>query len=172
MRFSGFVISMVIIAGLLYLGSLLLPSKITISKSILIKAPEIRVEREIRDFKNWKHWYPAFKNENVSVIENPAKPGMIQSVSLKDNNGKLLTLNLVASKPDTVTIEVKNVSSTKVNYQFLMARHKDGQTQLTWNVNTLVPWYSVEKVKGIFLDKISGPQYEAALMNLKKAAEK
>ena len=53
-----------------------------------------------------------------------------------------------------------------------MARHKDGQTQLTWNVNTLVPWYSVEKVKGIFLDKISGPQYEAALMNLKKAAEK
>jgi hypothetical protein len=32
-------------------------------------------------------------------------------------------------------------------------------------------WYPWEKAKGIFLDKVSGPQYEAALANLKKAVE-
>jgi hypothetical protein len=39
-------------------------------------------------------------------------------------------------------------------------------------VNTYFKWYPWEKIKGIFLDKISGPQYESALVRLKEFAEK
>ena len=97
---------------------------------------------------------------------------VINSVSLKDNKGKRLDLDLIESKPDTTVIAVESASSTKVNYQFILSANSNGQTLLIWNVNTFMGWYPWRKIKGIFLDKITGPQYQAALVNLKKSAEK
>jgi len=171
MRFVGFMLSLVIIFIVLFLSGLLLPSKVTISKSVLINATSTEVKREVLEFDHWKNWYPAFKNENVSIKDNPASVKVIHSVSLKDNKGKELRLDLIKSKADTIEIHLESASSTKVNYQFIITHHGDGQTQLTWNVNTFMPWYPWEKIKGIFLDKVSGPQYEEALIKLKKSVE-
>lgn len=172
MRLLRFGFSVFVILILIILAGFLLPSKVTVSKSTLINASQKRIDSELQDFNNWKNWYPSFQNENVTVINNPAKSNILNSVSLKDDKGKLLDLDLVESKPDTTSIVLKSQSSTKVNYQFILTSHSDGQTQLTWNINTTLGWYPWEKIKGIFLDKISGPQYEAALENLKKACEK
>ena len=172
MRFLKFIFSIIIILLIIFLAGFLLPSKVTVSKSTLINATQTRIDSEIQDFNNWKNWYPAFQNENVSVINNPAKPNILNSVSLKDNKGKQMVLDLVESKPDTTVVILESQSATKVNYQFILTPHSNGQTQLTWNVNTFLGWYPWEKIKGIFLDKMNGPQYESALLNLKKAAEK
>ncbi len=172
MRFLRFVFSIVVILILIILASLLLPSKVTISKSVLIKASKTKINSELQDFNNWKNWYPAFQNKNVSVINNPSKSNAINSVSLKDKQGRQLVLDLIESKQDTIVVAIESQSSTKVNYQFILTAHSNGQTQLTWNVNTALGWYPWEKIKGIFLDKISGPQYQTALENLKQAAEK
>ena len=171
MRFLRFIVSILIIFIIIFLVSLLLPSKVTVSKSVLINSSEAHVGKEIQDFHNWKNWYPTFQGENIIVINNPSKPGTINSVSLKDNRGKELKFDLIKSKADTIEIELENQSSTKIDYQFILTTHSDGQTQLTWNVNTTMKWYPWEKAKGIFLDKVSGPQYEAALINLKKSVE-
>ena len=171
MRFVRFFVSILIIFIVIFLLSLLLPSKVTVAKSVLINAPKMRVHQQVDDFNNWKNWYPAFQGENINVTVNPAKPGIIKSVSLIDNNGKKIRFDLIKSKPDTLDINLKNESSTKIDFQFILSTHSDGQTQITWNVNTTMKWYPWEKAKGIFLDKVSGPQYEAALANLKKAVE-
>ncbi len=172
MRPVRFFFSIMVFGAIIFLVSFLLPSKVTLSKSILIRASQMRVNREIQDFSNWKNWYPAFQNEKVSVIKNSTKPGVINSVSITDEKGKRLDLDLIKSKPDTIVIDLVSNSSTKVNYQFILSTNRDGQTQITWNVNASSRWYPWEKIKGIFLDKISGPQYEAALIDLKKASEK
>jgi hypothetical protein len=169
MRFVRFFGSILIIFIVIFLLSLLLPSKVTVAKSVLINAPKMRVHQQVDDFQNWKNWYPAFQGENIII--NPPKPGIIKSVSLNDNKGKELQFDLIKSKADTLDINLKNQSSTKIDYQFILSTHSDGQTQITWNVNTTMKWYPWEKAKGIFLDKVSGPQYEAALTNLKKAVE-
>jgi hypothetical protein len=153
------------------LVSLLLPSKVTVSKSVLINTSKAQVHQQIDDFQNWKNWYPAFQAENINVISDSSKPGVINSVSLKDNKAKELKFDLIKSNADTIEIQIENQSSTKIDYQFILTPHSDGQTQLTWNVNTTMQWYPWEKAKGIFLDKVSGPQYEAALFNLKKNIE-
>ncbi len=171
MHFLRFIFTILTILIVIFLASFLLPSKVTVSKSVLINASQDKVEKEIEDFNNWKNWYPAFQNENVSVISNPIKPGFINSVSVTDTTGKISYFDLVSSGRDTINI-IATQSSTKINYQFILTPHIDGQTQITWNVNVLLGWYPWEKVKGIFLDKIAGPQYEVALLNLKKAAEK
>jgi hypothetical protein len=171
MRFVRFFVSILIIFIVIFLFSLLLPSKVTVSKSVLINSSKTQVHQQVGDFQNWKNWYPAFQSENINVIINPPKPGIIKSVSLNDAKGKKLQFDLIKSRPDTLDIKLRNQSLTKIEYQFILSSHSDGQTQLTWNVNTTMKWYPWEKAKGIFLDKVSGPQYEAALLNLKRAVE-
>ena len=48
-----FVISVIIMMGFLAIVTLFLPSKVTVSKSILINATEAEVTKEIGAFKNW-----------------------------------------------------------------------------------------------------------------------
>ncbi len=172
MRVLKFVLGVSVIFVLILLMSLLLPSKVSVSKSTLINASPVRIDSMIQDFDNWKKWYPAFQNDAVTVVTDPPKPGIISSVSLKAADEKKMTLNLVESKRETTVVALESNASTKVNYQFIVTSHGNAQTKLTWNINTTLRWFPWEKIKGIFLDKISGPQYESALAQLKAAAEK
>ena len=165
----GFCIVIIILVAL---AGLLLPSKVTITKSVLINAPSQKIKNQVNDLDDWKNWYPAFQNNTIRVTTNTSKKNALQSISLKDNNGKEIDLDLIVSSNDTIEVAVESPSSAKVFYQFLLIPHLSGKTQLTLNVNTYFKWYPWEKIKGIFLDKISGPQYESALNKLKEFIEK
>ena len=171
-RLTGFLIFFISIFLVIGLLSFLLPSKVSLTKSAEINATSALVRDQITNFEQWKNWYPAFKDENITVIKNPPAQNILNSVTLKDKQGKNITLNLIDSNQNTIDIEVQSLSSTKVSYQFILNSKMDNQIQLTWNVNTSFAWYPWKRIEGIFLDKFSGDQYEAALLNLKKAAEK
>ena len=38
-------------------------------------------------------------------------------------------------------------------------------------VNTALSWYPWDRLKGVFMDKIAGPQYQLALDNIIKACK-
>ena len=172
MRFVRFALGITAILILILLAGFLLPSKVSISKTALVNASPSRVDSQLVDFDHWKNWFPPLQGENVSMVKLPARSGAINSVSLSDGQGKKLELDLLESKKDTILVVLTSMASAKVNYQFILTNHNNAQTQITWNVNTDLGWYPWDKVRGIFLDKISGPQYEAALANLKKTLEK
>ena len=86
--------------------------------------------------------------------------------------GKKIDFDLTYYSKNNLIVAFKSRSSTKIFYQFLLIPHLSGKMQLTLNVNAVFKWYPWEKIKGVFLDKISGPQYEAALSNLKTLVEK
>jgi hypothetical protein len=83
----------------------------------------------------------------------------------------MIDLNLLASAQNTIDIQLRSSSSTKVNYQFILTPKMNNQTQLTWNININLGWQPWKKIEGILFDKFSGDQYETALDNLRKAAE-
>jgi len=166
-----FIIFLIAVFIVIFLISLLLPSKVTVSKSVDINASEEAVSNQIVNFEEWKNWYPAFKDENISIIKNPPAVNTLASVTLKDRNGKSITLLLIDTSKQTININLQSASSTKVSYQFIMIPKINNQVQLTWNVNTNLGWLPWKKMEGILLDKFSGNQYEAALENLRKAAE-
>ena len=172
MRFVRFALGIIAILILILLAGFLLPSKVSISKTALVNASPSRVDSQLVDFDRWKNWFPPLQGESVSMVKHPARSGAINSVSLIDGQGKKLDLDLLEAKKDTILVVLTSMASAKVNYQFILTNHNNAQTQITWNVNTDLGWYPWDKVRGIFLDKISGPQYEAALANLKKALEK
>ena len=168
LRFSFFILAIFII---IFLISFLLPSKVTVAKSVEINASQESVREQIVDFKNWENWYPAFKDENITIIKNSSGKDNLASVTLKDKNGKMINLNLIDSTQNTIDIQIQSSSSTKVSYQFILTPKTNNQIQLTWNVNINLGWLPWKKIEGILMDKFSGPQYEAALDNLRKAAE-
>lgn len=170
-RLLGFLFFIITVFLVIFLISLLLPSKVTITKSIEINATPKKVSDQIIKFKNWKNWYPAFTDENITVIKNQSAKNILNSVTLNDKQGRSNTLNLVDSSNHTLDINLQSISSARVNYQFFIIPKNNNQTQVTWNINTDLGWYPWKRIRGIFLDKISGSQYETALENLKKAVE-
>ena len=83
---------------------------------------------------------------------------------------KRLSLVLLNSSPQNISVRLLEDDQNSKTYQFVLLPNDEGQTQLTWNVN--LTWAGIHgKNWEDFLDKIIGPQYEAALENLKKAAE-
>ncbi len=171
MGFVKFIIFILGVFIIIFLLALLLPSKVTVAKSVDINASREAVKNQIVNFDKWKNWYPAFKDENVSVIKNPVSSEYISSVTLKDKKEKVILLNLVDTLNGKIDIEVQSNSSTQVQYEFLLIPKLNNQNQLTWNININLGWYPWKRIEGIFFDKFSGTQYEAALDDLRKAAE-
>ncbi len=171
MQFFKFIIFLVFVFIIIFLISLLLPSRVTILKYVEINAPAEKVMNLVVNFEEWKNWYPAFKDENISVTKNSSAKGVLSSVTLKDMNGKSVNLSLLDTAQHLIDIQLKSSSSSEVNYQFVLLPKANSQTQLTWNVNINLGWMPWKKIQGIFMDKFSGEQYQTALENLKKAAE-
>jgi predicted PurR-regulated permease PerM len=167
MAFLRFIIFLLVIFLIIFLMSLLLPSSVTVAKSVDINASREKVMNQIVNFEEWENWYPAFKDENITVIKNPSKT----SVTLKDSKGKSVTLKLKDSTQNTINIQLESSSSTKVSYQFILIPITNNQIQLMWNININFGWLPWKKIEGLLMDKFSGPQYETALENLRKAAE-
>ncbi len=171
MSFLRFIIFLLGVFIVIFLLALLLPSKVTVAKSIDINASNGKVKNQIVNFEQWKNWYPAFKDENITIVKNLSKGNVISSVTLKDKEGKTILLNLVDTSNNKINIDVESASSTKVDYTFLLIPKLNNQTQLTWDVNINLGWYPWKRIEGILFDKFSGAQYEAALDDLRKAAE-
>lgn len=167
-KFIIFILGVFIIILLL---AMFLPSSVTVAKSVDINASRNSIKNQIVNFEEWKNWYPAFKNENISITKNSASSKIISSVTLKDKNGKTIHLNLIDTANNKIDIEVQSTSSTKVQYMFLLIPKVNNQTQLTWDINVDLGWYPWKRIEGILFDKFSGFQYEAALDDLRKAAE-
>lgn len=169
-RVKLFFIAVVMLIGFLCLITVFLPSKIRVSKWVNINANENAVAMQINDFNNWKNWYPGFQNKEVTVniSEQDNKP----FATLTNKNQKKISLSLLESSPENIIILVSEEKGNSKTYEFILSPNGIGKTQLTWNVNMQLGWYPWRKFAGIFLDKVTGPQYEAALQNLKIAAEK
>ncbi len=165
-----FLIGILILIGFLWLITLFLPQRITVTRWINIDASETIVAAQINDFKNLKNWYPAFQNENISV--DISQKNDTPSVILTNENGKMIFLVLLKSSPQNINIRLLDDDQNLKTYRFVIVPNNKGQTQLTWNVDVELGWYPWKKLGSIFLDKFIGPQCEAALENLKKSAEK
>lgn len=171
---KSFVVFFISIVCLILIGSLLgllLPSKVTVAKSVVVDASAEKVLPQIADLRNWTHWYPIMNQEAGSDIALSFPDNDGKKAVLNDSAGRSIHMQITSVNKDTVAISLHTKSSTKVDYQFLLIPHKSGELQITLNVNTQFPWYPWQKMKGLFMDKMTGPQYEMALHQLKNYVE-
>lgn len=166
---AGFLFMMCFFFGI----ALLLPSKVTVSKSVIINAPPLAVAGQIKDFNKWKNWYPALRDEEVSLInfENQ-KDSLHHSMQLRDKKGHCIIYKMMQSSNDTIKIDLQTNGTKTTGYQFILLPDGKSHTLLIWNINSVLGWYPWKRIQGLVMDKITGPGYTSALQELKKTVEK
>ena len=168
---KGFII---VIAGLFFfitILSLFIPSKIMVTKGVVINAKAEKVFAEVSDLKNWKHWQPVFKNDAVNIKFDTTGNGVSNSCEW-DSKGNKNRIIITDKKDNTITATLlRNDENDVFNTIRVLPLADSNQVQAEWNVLIKLKWYPWEKFYGIFIEKITGDGYEDALNSLKDYVE-
>ena len=145
--------------------SLLIPSNIRISRTVIINDTTGKVINQVSNIKNWSNWHPMFTAQGVTVTNLSNGCDIIY-------NNKTTHLVLESANSNSVKFSLKaDGENDIVNEILAMPIPQQNAMQVEWSAYVKLHWYPWEKFYGIFVDKLSGPGYEAALNGLKKYIE-
>jgi hypothetical protein len=166
--FKGFIIAIAGLFIMITLISLLIPSKVMVARGVVIHVSADKIFPQISRLSNWKNWQPVFKGDSVKVTYSA------DSTSCQwETNGKPSTLVIDSAKDNAVYFSLQQKGETDVkNILILLPLPDSNSVQVEWRAVTKLRWYPWEKFYGIFIDKLSGPGYDAALNSLKEYVEK
>jgi hypothetical protein len=151
--------------------SLLIPSKILTSKSVLINAPKDSIQRMVNDLNEWKKWHPIFSQ--ASLVANVSNPSTSKNASIQwKSDGKQNSIVITAVSADDLRFNVDRKGERTVENSIVIVP-MEGATEylVEWRALNTSKWYPWEKFAGIFVSQITGPGYEAALQGLKTYVE-
>jgi len=169
MRFlKQFLIGLLTFAILLLGLSLMLPSRINVSKSVLVYADHQKVNSAIADLTQWKNWNPILQNPQIQYeIATP------QQVSWKSPDGISQMITLEQSAPDSISITIlsdgKQVFATGFN---IISHQQDSLlTKIEWWISEDLKWYPWQKFYGLFAESFRDTYMENTLQSLKDYLE-
>lgn len=150
-----------VIIGLIVLATSLLPSKISIVKSVDISGQGECAMNQVNDFNRWPEWLPLLK-EGLATLRSVSGDDAV----LNQRPGNTVELHYAIKTADSTLVTMTQPGANPVEMIFLFNQTKSG-SKLHFIVNTKLRWYPWEKIGGIFVDKMMGGQYEEALKNIK-----
>lgn len=164
----------IVLAGLfifITILSLFIPSKLLVTRAVVINARPDKVFTEISNLQNWKHWQPVFINDSAVIKFDTDANGI--SNSCEWNTGGKENKMLITDKKDNVlNITLSRQRENDVlNTIRILPLADSSQVQAEWSVLIKLKWYPWEKFYGIFIEKVSGQGYEDALNSLKAYTE-
>ena len=169
--FRGFFI---VLAGLfIYITilSLFIPSKLMVTRAVVINAKAGKVFNEISDLKNWKHWQPVFRNDSA-IIKFDTDVNGVSNACEWNSKGKKNKIIITDKKGNKINVSLLREGENEVlNTISILPLADSNQLQAEWNVLIKLKWYPWEKFYGIFIEKITGQGYEDALNSLKAYVE-
>jgi hypothetical protein len=168
---KGFILAVAGLAIVVTLFSLLIPSSVMTVRTVVIHAQAAQVFAEVADLQKWKQWHPVFMQDSsaMQISEPSTGAGAYAEWSSNNKKNKLLITKIL---PNQLRANLIRPGENETSNIILITSLKDSNNvQAEWRVLTKLKWYPWEKFSGIFVDKITGPGYEAALNNLKELIE-
>ena len=154
-------ISAVVIFGIIFLLSLLIPSTVRVSRAINIDAPVDSVMLRLSDLRTWESWNEMMNNpqyKNVQYTE-------------KSFSADQLKVEVVSVTKDSVITDWHQQGGRDIHSGFATLT-ASGVTVVQWYFDFKLRWYPWEKIGSIIFDKQLGPPMEKSLNNLKTKLEK
>lgn len=165
----------IVLAGLfifITILSLFIPSRIMITRAVVVNTPAQKVFKETSDFRNWKNWQPVFINDSAKIRFNIDANDVSNSCEW-ESEGKNNSMEFTEKTSNSVAAVLKRSGENEVkNTISVLPLADSSQVQVEWNVLIKLKWYPWEKFYGIFIEKITGQGYEDALNSLKAYVEK
>jgi hypothetical protein len=154
-------ISLIGLFLVIFLLSLLIPSKMRVSRAITIDVPVDSVYTYVNDMRQWALWNALLKNENLHSVQ-------IDQSSFSSDEMKIIML-----PPDSTGILTswERVGQDKIQSGVGITQAANS-TIVQWYFDFKVKWYPWEKFGSIVFDKELGPPMEQSLEQLKKVCEK
>ncbi|CAN5634975.1 hypothetical protein BH11BAC5_BH11BAC5_50400 [soil metagenome] len=165
------------ITGLLIvitLLSLLISGNVRVSRVVIINTSDVgEIYNQIANFDNWKNWHPIFTMDSAKMIwHTPTIVGKDSGCSIL-HRGKEIRVKLIAADSSAVRFVLKSGGENDIENNIVFTPLPNQYAvQVEWRSLTRLHWYPWEKFYAIFMDKITGPGYEAALNGLKEFVEK
>lgn len=157
--FKLLLISIVIIALLLFAISLVLPSHVRISRAIDITAPTQKIHPHVARLDQWPAWNSLLADTSLIVVS--ADSHRIQT--------KRLDINLVAVTIDSVHTLWQQPDGRAFNSHFSLTSSA-GVTVVQWYFDFRFRW-PWEKFGSLVYDAQMGPGMEKSLTQLKRLVE-
>ena len=126
--------------------SLFIPSKISNASAVVINAPQEEIFAAINTIKGWEAWNPAVAKSPIKIAQVIKYSVSFTSFTFKNDD----TENQLSIMP--------------------LVENQFGH-QVQWRSFTKLKWYPWEKFRGLFLEKMIGESYKAALNALKTKLE-
>lgn len=168
---KGFILALAGLFIMVTLLSLLIPSRVMVSRGVVINAAAPKLFAEIADLHNWKHWQPVFKADAAKIdftVDSAGTGNACEWVS----NGKKNKLSITARSSNEISTSLLREGENEViNVISILPLSDSNQVQVEWKSLTRLKWYPWEKFYGIFIEKLTGPGYEDALNSLKAYVE-
>jgi predicted PurR-regulated permease PerM len=153
-------ISIVVLFVVIFCISLLIPSKVRISRAINITAPKDSVTRYLADLRQWPKWNTLITKQELT---NPwYSNNAFTSDKLQVRLGKVDT--------DTITT-IWQQSTGRETFSGFNLHTADNTIVVQWYFDFQLKWYPWEKFGSIIFDKQLGPPMEQSLGELKKKLE-
>ena len=145
--------------------SLLIPSSVKVSRTVIVNDTVSKVYAQVADFHNWKNWHPMFASKEVTINF------LNKDCDVLYNNK---TTHLIFTAADSTSIKflLKAEGENDIENEIVIqSLPQQKVTQVEWRSITKLRWYPWDKFYGIFIDKLTGPGYESALNGLKTYME-
>jgi hypothetical protein len=151
---------------------LFLPRTYTVSRSVVIAAPQARIHELCDDLERWPSWTPWFRSDPGMVITLGAVTrgvGAHQSWRSADGAGEL---TFTRSDPDWgVAFDLDFVDRGEEAVSTIRYAPVDGGVEVTWDMTGDNGWNIFARFLGVVMDPLFGPMFEDGLDRLKLVAE-
>ncbi|HQW91541.1 MAG TPA: SRPBCC family protein [Ferruginibacter sp.] len=169
--FKGFFI---VLSGLfifITILSLFIPSRLMVTRAVVINAPADTVFSQVSDLENWKHWQPVFMQDSGGIRFDPGANGISNSCEW-ESRGKKNKMLITGRSDNAIKASLIREGENDVqNTISILPLADSSRVQVEWSVLIKLKWYPWEKFYGIFIENITGEGYEAALNSLKTYTE-
>ena len=153
--------------------SLLIPSKVKVSRTTLINnTTRAKVFEQVSNLSNWKNWHPVFKNSDgkMNVITEASTGNSSAEIIYGDKSARLV---VTSADSNSIKFILQSPGENEIQNELIISSiPQQANVQVEWRALNKLKWYPWEKFYGIFVDKLTGPGYEAALNELKDYIEK
>lgn len=161
-------------AVLIFLLSLLLPSRAVVERSGVIDAPIATVYAQVNDLKTWHSWNPWMLAQDITYSATTSGTGAYSSWTVTQSDkripAKVTVTNSESQQGVYYNMDFEGLKPVKGTFNFKPSTDGKG-TVIMWRVETqlgYLPWW---KFRGFLADRLTGPQLEEGLTKLKSICE-
>lgn len=160
MRYIKFALAGVVILFVLFTAiGLLMPSSITISRSVDINKSADSVQIYSNNISQWKYWLNGADETSFKIA----------------NSNKIVlgtyTISVIENKPEYIITLWQSNNTRKQTNTLQLFKNSATSTKVTWIFQQRLQWYFWERLSGMLYDNLYGPSIEASLNNLKQVCE-